>query len=116
MFLKENSIIIITAFLSFFTLITGLWFFLKPPKKINLFFGYRTKDSMKNYKNWNYAHYFSGKLLILFSLILMIIGLFLSFIEFNQNSGNFVIIILFIIGVIYIITKTEKALTKRFNK
>ncbi len=48
--------------------VTGLIFYVAgyiqfkyPPKKINHFYGYRTKKSMRSQEVWNYAQTFSAK-------------------------------------------------------
>lgn len=113
MFLQENSVIIVMCFISIFTLITGFWFYFKPPKKINMFFGYRTKNSMKSNKHWDYAHYISGKLFIYYGVVLLLAAFVFNF--FELNNDNFIMIPLFIIGVILIIVKTERSINKKFK-
>lgn len=65
-FLVPNLIIII-----------GLLLFKYPPKKINIFFGYRTNRSMKNKKNWDYANKCCGKLWIILGLIMILMCFFI---------------------------------------
>lgn len=115
MSLESNSTTIILCFLSMITFITGFWFKFNPPKKINPFFGYRTKNSMKSKKRWNFAHLYSGKLFMLYSIILSISALLAYIFNFGGNNSNIIVIILFIIGTFLVILKTEKATKKRFN-
>lgn len=69
-------------------MILGFWMNKFPPRKINRFFGYRTKRSMKNSDTWNFAHRQSGKtvgisgvLLLIFSLLFMF-----NFCHSNENT------------------------------
>ena len=49
------------------------WLMLKRcPKKINKFYGYRTKRSMKNMDTWKFAHSYCGKLWCRFGSIFLI--------------------------------------------
>lgn len=45
-------------------MIFGWRFLKKPPQKINRYYGYRTKRSMKNQDTWMYAHKCCGELWI----------------------------------------------------
>ena len=65
-----------------------------PPKKINIFVGYRTSNSMKNDNAWKEANNYCGKLW-------MILGLIMFFIS----------IIIFILNIFTIISFTENILT-----
>ena len=111
----KSSAVIVLWVLSFFTLITGFWFKFSPPKKINYFFGFRTKNTMKNQDHWNYAHHFSGKLFLFFGIILFALGFALSFSKFDQNLHDIGAIAIFIAGVGFIVVKTELALKKKFG-
>lgn len=46
---------------SIFMLLLGIIFSQSPPKDINYFYGFRTKKSMKNQKNWKEAQTNFGK-------------------------------------------------------
>jgi len=115
MILENNSTTIILCFLSLVTLITGFWFYFNPPKTINILFGYRTKRSMKSQKNWEFAHFYSGKLLILYGAILLVLGLLAYSLNLNNNRSNVIAIILYVIGVIIVIFKTETSIKKKFK-
>lgn len=54
-------------------LIIGVIFYKYPPKKINTFAGYRTTRSLKNIETWKEANRYSSKLMIQFSLPLLIV-------------------------------------------
>jgi len=56
-------------------LFIGMLLLKMPPKKINFFIGYRTKKSMKNEKNWNFANQYCGKLCIKLGLLILLISI-----------------------------------------
>lgn len=115
MSLENNSVTIILSFLSIVTLITGFWFYFSPPKKINMFYGYRTKNSIKSQKHWDFAHIYSGRLFLIYGLVLLILAFVVNFFNFNNTIGNFIAIAIFIVGVLIIIMKTERTINKKFN-
>ncbi|WP_371815917.1 SdpI family protein [Flavobacterium sp. CS20] len=86
MSLENNSTTIILCVLSVITLITGFWFYFNHPKKINIFYGYRTKSSMKSQKHWDFAHFYSGKLFILLGVILLISALLIYLLNLNVTN------------------------------
>lgn len=63
------SILMIQLSIDLLFLIAGGIFILSPPKKINPYFGFRTSSSMASQDNWNLAHSYSGRLLILTSFV-----------------------------------------------
>lgn len=116
MYIENNSTTIILCCLDVLILITGFWFRLYPPKKINFFAGYRTKNSMKDQRRWNFAHYYLGKLFILLGVILFLLALLVSLFNASSHNLNIIVVIFFIIGSFIIIFKTERAIIKKFDK
>lgn len=113
--LEEYSTTIILCVGSALTLITGYWFYFDPPKKINSFYGFRTKKSVKSQEQWDFAHRFSGKQFIFFGIILLIASIFVGLLDFNNDLANIFAIIFFVIGAFLIIYRTEKAIDKEFK-
>ena len=111
----ENSFSIILFAFSFFTLITGFWFKKYPPKEISWFYGFRTVNSMKSKSHWNFAHTYSGKLFLRYSIILLILGFIGFFIKFDNITGSSIAIPFSVIGAFVVIYKTEKAIIKKFK-
>jgi len=86
--------------------IFGVVFMYKPPKKINMLYGYRTKRSMKDDKSWIYAHHFLGRLwamwgsIIFFWSIIILISIFrkpvetISWIDFALIMGQIIIMLI----------------------
>ena len=108
--MKIYIIIPIILFLS------GLTTLIISTKKINNFIGYRTKNSMKNEKNWKFANEKSGILLMRFGILSFLFGtIFLSLKEINSfiySDNIFVLInIILIFATIFV---TESDLKKQF--
>ena len=81
-----GSIIITGGTGAFLTLIFLVMHF-KPPKKINMFYGYRTTRSMKNETNWKYANTRFTQLLPITTLIYTVISFLKTFLF--QDSLSF---------------------------
>ncbi|MGB6269038.1 MAG: SdpI family protein [Olleya sp.] len=90
--------------------ITGFIMLKFPPKKINILYGYRSKRSMKNQKNWNFAQIYSAKQLIICGLFLTIISCIGLVIPMGNKLKLFLSFSLIISSVIYLLIKTENAL------
>lgn len=98
--------------------VVGLIMFIRPPKKINLIVGYRTSKSMKDQESWDFANKYSGKLLIIFGCILLIIScLILGFCfvkDFYLEESFVSTIVLGQVAVLFIpIVMVEKKLNNR---
>ncbi len=70
---------------------------------------------MKNQKQWDFAHRFSGKQFMCFGIILLIASIFVYLFNFNGGLANILAIILFAVGAFLIIYRTERAIDKRFR-
>jgi len=99
----------------------GSRFAKKPPKKINMVYGYRTGMSMKNRDTWEFAHRHCGRLWRIIGLILLLLSIaaLLATIGREQDVINicgsvvYATQLLCMIGSIF---PTEIALRKNFNK
>lgn len=60
-------------------MLMGLIFYLKPPKKINGLYGYRTTRSMKNQENWHFANKLAAKYMILITQVAFAVALLYFF-------------------------------------
>jgi uncharacterized membrane protein len=63
----------------------------KPPKKINLFYGYRTARSMSNQNVWDEANKYSAQLMTVYGVLHILIGV-ISNIMFNDEVSFFIAI------------------------
>lgn len=91
------------------------------PKKINRFFGYRTKRSMKNKDTWKFAHYYCGRLWWKIGWVMLILSLLLQlpFLHQTENTRTIIGGILCTIQCIIVLLSifpTEFALKKTFHE
>ena len=98
----------------------GLLMWVRCPKEINSFFGYRTVRSMKNMDTWKFAHRYAGRLWFILGLISFIPSVIaqIPFYHSSENTIGTVSIILMAVQcaiLIISIFPTEIALKKAFN-
>ena len=110
-----NPIFIIGITTGPILLLAGLIMLYKPPKKINDFYGYRTKQSMKNQAHWDFAQEFSSQKLIQSGFYYSLSALPFLFFEVGEVSAIIVSIILLVVFIGYPLYTTEKALKEKFN-
>ena len=107
--------ILIVSITSLLLLAMGWYWKVKPPKKINWFYGYRTRRSMANQQVWEYANKIGAKMLLGIgwgSLLLSLLGYFL-FPNFKGIVASFFIVIISIaVGMFW----CETELNKHFDK
>ena len=100
--------------------IAGLLMWIKCPKEINSFFGYRTTRSMINTDTWKFAHSYCGKLWFILGLITLIPTVIAQIPFYNSSEkviGIVGTIIMTVQCAILIISifPTEIALKRTFN-
>lgn len=93
------------TYLFLFLVAVSLVFYLFPPKRINLFYGYRTFRSMKNKENWITANKYSSKIMLISMVILLLISVIFDCFEYYNDN---LLILLIVISFVYIIYSTEK--------
>ena len=99
-------------------MLINLIFYLKPPKKINGLYGYRTLRSMKNPENWHLANKLAPKYMFISNQVTFGIALLYFFLFKNKLSftATFLPInFLFCFSLICIIPLVERKL-KRFEE
>lgn len=93
---------------------TGLlmkWF---PPKKINSFYGYRTKRSMSSLQAWVFANKTSASIFLNLGVLLLVFGI-LVYVVFPERAHLITLIAMLLCaggGIYY----CERLLKKRFDK
>lgn len=87
-----------------------------PPKKINYFYGYRTKASMKSQESWNFSQNYTSKKMKYISLYIFIIGAFSSFLNIELMWSLWLGIIISILMPVLVILEVEKELKTRYPK
>lgn len=99
-------------------LIIGYWMFKYPPKKINWFIGYRTRKSMKNEEDWNFANQYCGKIWIITGLIMLIITIiifiifYLNIVSYSEEILTIIILIQTLIIILPIFLVEDKLKNK----
>lgn len=86
----------------------------KPPKKINHFYGYRTRRSMANQEVWDFANRQSSKDFLRLAIISLIVGVLLLPFDIPFKVGIQLAVLLFGLG--FAVWYTEKKIDKRFDK
>ena len=87
-----------------------------PPKKINYFYGYRTKASMKSQESWNFSQNYISKKMKYMSLYILIIGAFSSFLKIELMWSLWLGIIISVLMPVLMILEVEKELKTRYPK
>ena len=87
-----------------------------PPKKINYFYGYRTKASMKSQESWNFSQNYISKKMKYMSLYILIIVAFSSFLKIELMWSLWLGIIISVLMPVLMILEVEKELKTRYPK
>jgi uncharacterized membrane protein len=111
-----QPLILIPIIVSPIFIIAGLLLWLKPPKKINHIYGYRTSISMKSQEAWDYAQVLSGKQMVYMGLAYLSTSLLgVIFKNTPDTLGVLISIGLMIAGVVFLFRKMEKELRSKFR-
>lgn len=89
---------IVGAVLTLAPLTAGIMIKFFPPKKINRFYGLKTKTTAQNQQTWDYAHKVCANTLLIYSIfgvVVYIIALILHIVIIKQKSY-----IMFLLGLI----------------
>lgn len=81
-----------------------------PPQEINSFYGYRTSNSIKSQKAWEFAQKFSSKLMMkagLFLIVFGLLGYYMLNTAFLWESMLAISAFIFGIGVLFYFTEKE---------
>jgi uncharacterized membrane protein len=99
---------------SFVFLVGGLLWRRFPPKKINFWYGYRTRRSMANQEIWEYANDLGARMFLYLGAVELIIGLGAYFLYPDYAPTIALLAMLFGIGIGMYLCETQ--LNKRFDK
>jgi uncharacterized membrane protein len=86
-----------------------------PPKKINTFYGYRTKSSMQSKKAWDFAQQYSAKKMLLWGIIIIAFSILSLLFNFGETVEFIAGMIAMSIGIGVPIYQTEKELKRKFS-
>ena len=98
----------------------GKRFMTKPPKNINVLFGYRTTMSIKNKDTWVFAHRYFGRLWFICGLVLIPLSVIPLIFVINKGivvigHVGAIICAVQLVPLIGAVFPTEAALKKTFN-
>lgn len=96
-------------------IIVGAILFYFPPKKINWWYGHRTKNSMKNEERWDFSQIYAAKLMILIGFLYSLITCLLSLAHFNEQSELIIGILLMIGMFVFLLIRVETKLKQKFK-
>jgi len=89
----------------------ALILYLFPPKKINGFYGYRTKRSKTNKKMWAFAQKRSSSLILIFAFFTFAFSC-----VFHEEQHELWVVAIMISTLLLAIVLTEMALKKKLDK
>lgn len=95
--------------------IVGMIMKIWPPKKINALYGYRTGSSMKSQERWDFAQWYSARLMIKSGAALTVIGLILVLFKADMAVITAVGMLIMFVCVAYLLFSTEQALKQKFK-
>ncbi|HRP90901.1 MAG TPA: SdpI family protein [Edaphocola sp.] len=110
----ENPLMNITIYGGLILMVVGLIMFKFPPKNINSFYGYRTTNSMKNQKRWDFAQKYSAKEMIKLGIVLMMTTTIGFITNFENLTNMFIGLGLMILTIIILIFRVENAIKIKF--
>jgi len=109
-----NQLLEIPLFSGIVFLIVGGIMYLFPPKKPNIFYGYRTTRSMNSLAAWKFSQKHAAIKTIQVSIVLLIISLAGNWYTFTEISTNIVGTCTLISAIIYLFVSTELALKIKY--
>lgn len=110
-----------TILIPIIMIVAGLLMWKRCPKKINQFYGYRTKMSMLNEDTWQFAHSHCGRLMFRLGIVVLFLTVVAHFPFINSSEkvfGDVSLVITMVDMVILLMSTipTHIALKKKFNK
>lgn len=109
----DNPLFGIPIFIGLTFLFAGKLLFKFPPKKINNFYGYRTKNSMKSIENWHFAQKYSAIEMMKFGGFFILFSLFGFFFETNLLLGVVISLIITTAVCIILYRRVENAIRRK---
>lgn len=93
----------------------GLLLILKPPKKINGIYGYRSALSMSSQERWDFAQYFSGIQMRNAGFAMCAASLLGIVFPMNEILAVMVSLGFLLLAAVILIRRTERALKEKFG-
>lgn len=100
---------------------SGILFMKRPPEKINPWYGYRSRMSMKNKDTWEFAHRYAGKIWFVSGWIILLLTVPVMLMLLGKDPETVgmvggIVCIVQCISMAAVIIPTERALRKKFDK
>lgn len=112
----ENLLFLIPVTTGIIFFFAGVVMLLFPPKNINVLYGYRTKSSMKNKEQWDFAQKYSAKELMKSGIAAILIGLTGLVFHLTENTATIVGIGIVIVIVALLFIRVESAIKSKFKQ
>ncbi len=93
----------------------GYYWQLRPPKKINWFYGYRTRRSMANQQIWDFANKIGAQMFKMVGLVSLVLSVPCYFL-LPESIGIVASFIIVIIGIGVGMYRCETKITRYFDK
>ena len=102
-------------------IVFGILFSRRAPKKINVWYGYRTVRSMKNEDTWSFAHQHLGRTWMIVGAVMLVISVVPMIAVLGKDDDtvsvvSLVITMVQLIPLIASIFPTERALKNTFDE
>ena len=102
-------------------LVFGWIFHRQAPKKINVWYGYRSARSMKNEDTWVFAHQHIGRTWMLVGVVLLVVSVIPMIAVYGKDDDTVSVVSLVLLFVqmlpmIMSLIPTERALKKTFDE
>ncbi len=111
----EHPLFLFPAVVGVIFVLAGAIMLQFPPKKINGFYGYRTKSSMKSQARWDFAQKYAAREMMKLGAFLFLFGFLGAFIDLNVTSGSIIGFGTVMVSVLYLLIKVERAITSKFG-
>lgn len=96
----------------------GILWKTRPPKRINVLYGYRSRRSMANKEAWVFAHKYMGRIWVTSGWVLLVLTVLFLYLypDFQEAAMEYsVFMIVQLVAMIAGIPATEKALKEHFQ-
>ena len=102
-------------------LVFGWIFRRQAPKKINVWYGYRSARSMKNEDTWVFAHQHIGRTWMLVGVVLLVVSVIPMIAVYGKDDDtvsvvSLVLTVIQLIPLIVSLIPTERALKRTFDE
>lgn len=112
----QNSLFLIPAISGFVFIVVGFIMSRFPPKKINIFYGYRSPGAMKSQERWDFAQIYAARDMMKFGSVLIVSSVLGLFIDLQKEVELILGLAFLLLMVVLLIIRTENALDHKFKE